>query len=91
MVPKEISTNPKRAFISALSSSILWEIAKRIFGYYIYHSSMINKIYGTYAIMLIVIFWIYYSSLTFIIGAEIGQLYRERKLEDDEGEVEIVK
>ncbi|MGE5497961.1 MAG: YihY/virulence factor BrkB family protein, partial [Syntrophothermus sp.] len=64
--------------LSALWAGVLWELAKRLFGYYISHVATLNKIYGTYALVVIISFWIYYSSVTFVLGAEIGQLYRER-------------
>ncbi len=66
-------------FVSALWAAILWEIAKRLFGYYLYNFANLNKIYGTYALIVVLAFWIYYSSVLFIVGAEIGQLYRERQ------------
>ncbi|HEX2866642.1 MAG TPA: YihY/virulence factor BrkB family protein [Ignavibacteriales bacterium] len=64
--------------LSAFWAAILWEIAKRLFGYYINHFATLNKIYGTYALLVVLAFWIYYSFITFLLGAEIGQLYRER-------------
>lgn len=64
--------------LSALWAAVLWEIAKRIFEYYITNLASFNKIYGTYAFVVVVAIWIYYASVLFIIGAEIGQLYRER-------------
>lgn len=64
--------------LSAFWAAVLWEIAKRLFGYYINHVATLNKIYGTYALIVVLAFWIYYSSITFLLGAEIGQLYRER-------------
>jgi membrane protein len=64
--------------LSAMWAAILWEVAKRLFGYYISHFATLNKIYGTYALLVVLAFWIYYSSITFLLGAEIGQLYRER-------------
>lgn len=64
--------------LSAFWAAVLWELAKRIFGYYINNLATLNRIYGTYALIIVVAFWIYYSSVLFIIGAEIGQLYRER-------------
>jgi len=64
--------------VSALWAAILWEIAKRIFGYYLYNFANMNRVYGTYALVVVLAFWIYYSSVLFIVGAEIGQLYRER-------------
>jgi membrane protein len=70
---------PKKAtMISALWAAVLWEAAKQAFGYYIYNFGTLGKIYGTYALIVVVAFWIYYSSVVFIIGAEIGQLYTER-------------
>jgi membrane protein len=70
--------------VSALWTAILWSIAAEAFGYYISNIASINKIYGAYALAVVVIFWIYYSSLVFIIGAEIGQLYRERHAQLEE-------
>lgn len=72
--------NPKVAFISALSSSILSELLKSAFIVYVVSFANYQKIYGTYSAVVAVIFWLYYSSLTFVIGAEIGQLYREKEL-----------
>lgn len=66
--------------LSALWATIFWEIARRIFGYYLYNFATLDRIYGTYALVIVVAFWIYYSSVLFIFGAEIGQLYRERKV-----------
>ena len=65
--------------LSALWATLLWEIAKQVFGYYITHFASIQRIYGAYVLMVVVAFWIYYSSIIFILGAEIGQLYRERR------------
>ena len=70
----------KIVFISAISSSILWEIVKFIFTTYLVYFSNFKAVYGAYAAIVAVIFWIYYSSFTFVVGAEIGQLYNERKL-----------
>ena len=78
-VPLEKLKKKAIAF-SALWAAILWETAKEVFGYYIYHLSSFGKIYGTYAIVVVVAFWIYYSSVVFIIGAEIGKLFQERSI-----------
>lgn len=68
----------KSIAIGAFWSTILWEAAKQIFGYYIYHFGSINKIYGAYTFLVVVAFWIYYSSIVFIIGAEISKLYTDK-------------
>jgi membrane protein len=66
--------------ISALSSTVMWEILKFIFTFYLINFSNFTAVYGAYAAIVAIIFWIYYSSTTFVIGAEIGQLYHEREL-----------
>lgn len=64
--------------VSAFWAALLWEAAKQLFGYYLYHFSSFGKIYGTYALVVVVAFWIYFSSVVFIVGAEIGKLFQER-------------
>ena len=64
--------------VSTFWAALLWETAKQLFGYYLYHFSSFGKIYGTYALVVVVAFWIYFSSVVFIIGAEIGKLFQER-------------
>ncbi|MCB2201797.1 YihY/virulence factor BrkB family protein [bacterium] len=77
---------PRRTVIvSALAAAVLWEIAKQLFGLYIQHGASIKRVYGTYALLVVVAFWIYYTSIVFIIGAEIGQLASERKAKETEG------
>jgi len=69
----------KAVFVSALWAAILWEAAKQLFELYITNYAAYGKIYGAYALVVVVAFWIYYSSVVFIIGAEIGRLFYERK------------
>lgn len=68
----------RSTFVSAFWAALLWETAKQLFGYYLYHFSSFGKIYGTYALVVVVAFWIYFSSVVFIVGAEIGKLFQER-------------
>ncbi len=65
--------------IAAFWATAFWMVAKFLFGYYITNIANIQKIYGTYELIIVVVFWIYYSSVLFIIAAEIAQLYRERR------------
>ncbi len=72
----------KVALISALTAAILWQSAGWIFSWYTTRFPTFGKIYGAYAFLIVSLLWIYYSGITFIIGGEVGQLYRERhKLE----------
>ena len=53
--------------------------ANKFFGYYITNFATLKNIYGAYVFLIVGIFWIYYPSAIFIIAAEIGQLFRERR------------
>lgn len=71
--------NTRICLISSITTAILYELLKSLFTFYIIYLSDVT-LYGTYATIVSVILWIYYSSLTIILGAEVGQLYHERKL-----------
>lgn len=64
--------------ISALWATILWEAMRYLFGYYVAAFLSTNKLYGAFLFIIVVMFWIFYSSILFVLGAEIGQLYRLR-------------
>jgi membrane protein len=70
------------AFIGALISAILWELSKHLFDIYIKNYTSLEKIYGSFGTIIILIFWIYYSAFILLIGAEIGfnlEMLRKRK------------
>lgn len=71
---------PRRVImISSLSAAIMWEVAKQIFGFYITNFATLKMIYGAYALAVVSAFWIYYTAIVFILGAEIGQISAERQ------------
>lgn len=70
----------KVVLVSSFSSTIMWELLKIAFTIYLINFSNFTAVYGAYAAVVAVIFWIYYSSFTFVLGAEIGQLYNEKIL-----------
>jgi len=73
-----VKISKKGVRFGALWAALLWEIAKQIFGFYIYNFATLGKIYGTYVLVVVIAFWIYYSAVVFIVGAEIGKLYDDR-------------
>ena len=78
VVPKK-KIGRKAVFVGAFWAALLWETAKQLFGFYLYNFAAFGKIYGAYALVVVVAFWIFYASIVFIIGAEIGKLYSERR------------
>lgn len=68
----------RSAAVGAFWASIMWVGMKVLFGYYLANFQTWGRIYGTYALLIVVAFWIYYTAAVFIIGAEIGKLFDER-------------
>ena len=66
------------AAISTLTTTVLWIIGGRVFAMYIADWSFIGRIYGPYAFLLVLLIWIYLSSLLFVLGGVVGQVYWER-------------
>ena len=69
----------KAALIGAICASSLWEAAKFLFDIYIKNYANFQKIYGSFGTLVVMFFWIYYSSFIVLIGAEIGSNYEETK------------
>lgn len=70
--------NKKVVAVSAFWATLLWSLAEMLFGYFLVNFASFNRIYGTYVFLIVVVFWIYYSAIVFLLGAQIGQLYRKR-------------
>lgn len=69
---------PRKAILwSAFWAALLWHIVAEGFAFYVSNFYAYERIYGTYGLLIGIAFWIYYTSIVFVTGAEIGQLYRE--------------
>lgn len=67
---RKIPNSP--AFTGALFAALLWELSKHLFDIYIKNYAGIEKIYGSFGTIVILLFWIYYSAFILLIGAEVG-------------------
>jgi membrane protein len=70
--------NRKVVLYSSFISAIFFEALKYLFSLYILKIANYGKIYGTYATVVISIFYIYYLSVIFVVGAELGEIYFQR-------------
>jgi len=77
-IPQKKITH-KAAIIGSLWATIFWEMAKYGFLYYLSRFNTWSFIYGAYSLIIIGLFWIYYSSVVLLLGAIISQLYIERQ------------
>ena len=73
-----VKIRKRSVLIGALWAALLWVGAKVLFGMYLASFKTFSRIYGAYALGVVVAFWIYYTAVVFIIGAEIGKLFDER-------------
>ena len=81
----------RSVLLGAMWASIFWVAAKILFGMYLSSFTTFSRIYGAYALGIVVAFWIYYTSAVFILGAEIGKLFDERLTAKQEKRQPIVQ
>jgi membrane protein len=75
----------KPALQAALFASVLWEVAKQLFGWYVLHLARFSMVYGSLGSLAILFFWIYYSSVILILGGEVAFLLEKgRNLINDQ-------
>ncbi len=60
--------------VGALTTSVLFNVGKSLIGWYI-GSSAVASSYGAAGALIVVLLWIYYSSLIFLLGAEFTKVY----------------
>lgn len=62
------------AAVAALFSSLLFELAKQVFVAYLAEFGRFLELYGSFTNLVAVAFWVYYSSIVFILGGELGRI-----------------
>ena len=68
----------KAALQAALFTSLLWEVAKQLFGWYVQHLGRFSMVYGSLSTLAIFFLWIYYSSVILLLGGEVAFLLEKR-------------
>lgn len=68
----------KDAFIGALFTSVLFLLGKVGIGYYLGRSNL-GLTYGAAASIVVILTWVYYSSLILFFGAEFTKMYALKK------------
>ncbi|MBC8102198.1 MAG: YihY/virulence factor BrkB family protein [Cytophagales bacterium] len=69
--------NWKAAGIGGGVTALLWEAAKQGFAFYVGKYANYDKVYGTLGGLIGLVFWIYYTSMILLLGAEIANLYAD--------------
>jgi membrane protein len=63
--------------VGAIATALLFTIGKSLIGLYI-GSSKVAESYGTAGSLIVILLWIYYSTVTFLAGAEFTRAYAQR-------------
>lgn len=69
----------KKRFFASLLNTILIEISRNIFAWYLVSISQYGKYYGAYAAVVSIALWIYYFSFIFLFSAEVIQMIFEKR------------
>lgn len=67
----------KNSFWGSLFFVFFWLSASWLFSLYVEHMHRFNPVYGALGALIILVTWLYYSSLIFLIGGEITALSKE--------------
>jgi membrane protein len=66
------------ALQAAIFTSLLWEVAKQLFGWYVLRLGRFSMVYGSLSTVAIFFFWAYYSSAILLLGGEVAFLLEKR-------------
>jgi membrane protein len=67
----------RNAFVGALFTGVLFMLGKLLIGVYLGHSN-IGVMYGAAASVMVILVWVYYSSIILYFGAEFTKSYALR-------------
>lgn len=58
-------------FLAGLIFCLLWILARNFFGFYVQHISEVNLLYGSLSSVILILMWIFYSSMALLFSVEI--------------------
>lgn len=64
----------KHVWVGALLTTLLFTIGKYLIGFYLGNSSF-NSAYGAAGSLVVILLWVYYSTVIFLFGAELTSVY----------------
>ena len=67
----------KSALQVTLFSSLLWELAKHLFAWYVANIAAYSIFYGSLSALAVFVLWVYYSSTILVMGGELLHILEE--------------
>lgn len=68
------------ALVAATFTGVLFEVMKLAFSWYVTHAANYRSTYGNLTTLIILFFWIYYTSVLFILGGEVAQVVAMQRI-----------
>jgi membrane protein len=60
-------------------SAVLWEILRRLFGWYLSTFGRFDEVYGPATSVIVFLLWLYLSAVLFLLGAEVAWIYGQHR------------
>ena len=57
--------------VSGVIFCLLWIVARKFFGIYIQHISEVNLLYGSLSSVIVILMWVFYSSMALLFSIEV--------------------
>ncbi len=77
----DVKISWKDVTVGAIATALLFSIGKYFFGLYLGKSNLIST-YGAAGAIILVLLWVFYSSIVLFLGAEFTQVYARRNNRD---------
>lgn len=74
----------------SIAASLFWILFIRVFSFYIKYFSNYSYIYGSITTILILALWIYFSTIIFLLGAELNSIIYTRSLNKKKTKKELL-
>lgn len=78
-VMPRVKVRLKDAFMGSLFVTVLWEVAKHIFTWYVKNVIHFGTIYGSLSTFILFLLWIYYLCCIFLLGGEFVNNLRTKR------------
>ena len=76
--------NWKMIWPGLITATILLELGKKVFVFYVDNSSSMDAIYGPISSIIVLLLWLYFFARVLLFGAEVNYVYRRRQIERGE-------
>jgi YihY family inner membrane protein len=68
----------RHALVGGVVASLLWELMRRLLGWYFASLSLVNVVYGAFATAIVVILSIEFAAIILLLGAQVIAVYERR-------------